>query len=230
MNAKTGIAGPRIKPSMGIVDPEALRTLPTPVVAANGMDVFSHAVESLTARPHTRRPAAENPAIRPLSQGANPYSDINCIEAIRLIGKNLEHAVANPDDFEVREVRDYYAEGWPRDHALVPHGYAVIVNSPSVFRTMGPACPERHLRAAQALGAKTEGVNKAAGDILADRVIEMMRATGIPNGISGVGYGEADIDAPTEKAWPQKRVIDNAPRPISKAELRAMFQGAVAYW
>ncbi len=261
MEAKTGIASPRLKPSMGIVDPEALRTLPITVVAANGMDVFSHAVESLTARPYTRRPAPDEPAARPLSQGANPYSDINCVEAIRLIGENLERAVADPDDFEVRErlmfagmlagigfgtagcaiphgmsyavaglVRDYHAEGWPRDHPLVPHGYAVIVNSPSVFRFMGDSCPDRHLRAAVALGAKTDGVNKAPGDILADRVIEIMRAIGIPNGISGVGYGVDDIEALTERAWPQKRVIDNAPRPISKDELRTMFEGALSYW
>ena len=261
MEAKTGIANPRLKPSMGIVDPEALRTLPITVVAANGMDVFSHAVESLTARPYTRRPAPDEPAARPLSQGANPYSDINCVEAIRLIGENLEQAVTDPDDFEVRErlmfagmlagigfgtagcaiphgmsyavaglVRDYHAEGWPRDHPLVPHGYAVIVNSPSVFRFMGESCPDRHLRAAVALGAKTDGVNKAPGDILADRVIEIMRAIGIPNGISGVGYGAEDIEALTEKAWPQKRVIDNAPRPISKDELRTMFEGALSYW
>ncbi|WP_316979074.1 hydroxyacid-oxoacid transhydrogenase [Shumkonia mesophila] len=261
MNAKTGIASPRLKPSMGIVDPEALATLPVPVVAANGMDVFSHAVESLTARPHTHRAAPEDPALRPLSQGANPYSDINCIEAIRLIGENLERAVANPADSEARErlmfagmlagigfgtagcaiphgmsyavaglVRDYRAEGWPEDHPLVPHGFAVIVNSPSVFRHMGPACPERHLRAARALGAKTEGVNKAPGDILADKVIEMMRAIGIPNGLTGVGYTAADVPALTEKAWPQKRVIDNAPRPIARDELAAMFEGALRYW
>ena len=261
MNAKTGIASPRIKPSMGIVDPDALRTLPIPVVAANGMDVFSHAVESLTARPYTQRPAPEDPAMRPLSQGANPYSDINCIEAIRLIGENLEHAVANPDDFEVREqlmfagmlagigfgtagcnlphgmsyavaglVTDYSADGWPRDHALVPHGYAVIVNSPSVFRHMGPSCPERHLRAAIALGAETGGVNKEPGDILADKVVDMMRNIGIPNGLSGVGYGENDIAALTEKAWPQKRVIDNSSRPIEKHEIHSMFEGAVSYW
>lgn len=261
MNAKTGIAHARLKPSLGIVDPDALASLPVTVVAANGMDVFSHAVESLTARPYTRRPAPDDPALRPLSQGANPYSDINCIEAIRLIGENLERAVSHPDDTEVRErlmfagmlagigfgtagctiphgmsyavaglVRDYHAEGWPKDHPLVPHGYAVIVNSPSVFRHMGPSCPERHLRAAQALGAETEGVNKAPGDILADTVIALMRKIGIPNGLSGVGYGEADLDALTDKAWPQKRVIDNAARPIAKDELRTMFEGAMAYW
>jgi alcohol dehydrogenase class IV len=127
-------------------------------------------------------------------------------------------------------VTDYRAEGWPTDHPLVPHGYAVIVNSPSVFRALGPACPERHLKAAEALGAKVDGSNKPAGDILADTVIALMRTIGIPNGLSGVGYSAADIPALTEKAWPQKRVIDNAPRPIGKDELARLFEGALSYW
>lgn len=261
MNAKTGIASPRIKPNLGIVDPEALVSLPSPVVAANGMDVFSHAVESLTARPYTHRPAPDDPAVRPLSQGANPFSDINCIEAIRLIGDNLEQAVLDSEDFACRERlmfagmlagigfgtagcnlphgmsyavaglnKSYFHEGWPGDHPLVPHGVAVIVNSPSVFRHMGPSCPERHLTAARALGAEIEGVNKEPGDILADKVIAIMRAIGVPNGLSDVGYDESDVDALTERAWPQKRVIDNAARAIEKSELRAMFEGALTYW
>ena len=48
-------------------------------------------------------------------------------------------------------VRDYYAEGWPSNHPMVPHGISVIVNAPAVFRFTGPACPERHLQAAVAM-------------------------------------------------------------------------------
>ncbi len=261
MNAKTGVSNAQIKPSIGVVDPNNLKSLPPTVKAANGLDVFSHAVESLTARPFTKRPAPEDPTQRPLSQGANPYSDLNCLRAIELIGKHLVHSVNNPDDHATCEplmfagmlagigfgnagcnlphgmsyavaglVRDFYAEGWPRDHPMVPHGYAVIVNSPSVFRFTGHYCPERHLEAAVALGAETEGVNKEPGDILADKVIEIMRDTGMPNGLTGVGYSEADVPALTEKSWPQKRLIDNAPGVITKKDLEDMFRGAVRYW
>ena len=113
---------------------------------------------------------------------------------------------------------------------MVPNGIAVIVNSPSVFRFTGSACPERHLWAAEALGAEIEGVNKEPGEILADRVVQIMRDTGIPNGLSGVGYSEDDIPKLTEKAWPQKRVIDNAPVKITKEELAGLFRDALSYW
>ncbi len=261
MAAKTGVSNPQIKPSLGVVDPDNLKSLPSTVKAANGLDVFSHAVESLTARPFTRRAAPADPTKRPLSQGANPYSDINCLHAIELIGKHLVPSVVDADDLSLYEplmfagmlagigfgsagcnlphgmsyavaglVRDFRAEGWPQEHPMVPHGYAVIVNSPSVFRFTGNICPERHLMAAKALGAEIEGVNKEAGDILADKVIEIMRATGMPNGLGGVGYTEADVPALTAKAWPQKRLIDNAPGPITRQDLEDMFRGAVSYW
>jgi alcohol dehydrogenase class IV len=67
---------------------------------------------------------------------------------------------------------------------MVPHGISVIVNSPAVFRLTGSACPERHLLAAQSMGGDPEGADlERAGDLLADRIVEMMRATGMPNGL-----------------------------------------------
>ena len=103
MEMKTGIAHRELRPSLGILDASALTSLPKPVVAANAFDVFSHAIESLTARPYTERPAPETPNHRPLLQGANPYSDIACGEAIRLIGANIERAMSAPEDVSARE-------------------------------------------------------------------------------------------------------------------------------
>lgn len=126
-------------------------------------------------------------------------------------------------------VSDYYAEGWPRDHALVPHGFAVIVNSPSVFRFMGPVCPDRHAEAARTLGVIAE-VDKEPGEILADGIIDIMRVLDVPNGLVGLGYTADDLDVLTEKGWLQRRVVDNAARPITKEEMRSIFAGALSYW
>ena len=262
MEAKTGIAHAQLRPNLGILDPTALATLPRPIVAANGFDVFSHAVESLTARPFCQRPAPENSNKRPLGQGANPYSDLACAESIQLIGTNLIGAVNDADNSAAHEplmfagmlagigfgnagchlphgmsyavaglVRGYTAPGWPSNHPMVPHGISVIVNAPAVFRYTGPACPERHLKAARAMGADVSGVAlEDAGDALADRVIEMMRQSGIPNGLRGVGYSEDDLDALTDRAFLQKRLLDNSPRPPDREQLKDLFRGALSYW
>lgn len=53
MKAKTGIAHRHLMPTRALVDPDTTETLPGPVVAASGLDVVCHALESFTARPFT---------------------------------------------------------------------------------------------------------------------------------------------------------------------------------
>ena len=261
MEAKTGIVNPLIRANLGVLDPSVLGSLPPLVRAANGFDVFSHACESMTARPYTHRPAPESSQKRPLSQGANPYSDVACLESIKLVGSHIVRAVNAPteEDFDALMfagmlagigfgnagchlphgmsyavaglVKDYTPEGWPSDHSMVPHGISVIVNSPAVFRKTGPACAERHWKAAEAMGAELRDKKiEDSGEILADQIVSMMRDTGIPNGLSGVGYSNEDLDALTEKSFPQKRLIDNSPLPISREELKDIFRDAMSYW
>jgi alcohol dehydrogenase class IV len=57
-----------------------------------------------------------------------------------------------------------------------------------------------------------------------------MRATGVPNGLSALGYNMDDVEALTEKAWKQRRVVDNAARQVRKEEIREIFAGALRYW
>ncbi len=101
LKAKTGIASRRLRPDLALIDPEWTNTLPAEVVAASGFDVLSHALESLTARPYCRRPFTAG-GERPLSQGANPWSDMGASEALRLLGRYLERAVGDADDREAR--------------------------------------------------------------------------------------------------------------------------------
>jgi len=183
MEAKTGIVSPMIRANLGVLDPSVLSSLPPLVRAANGFDVFSHACESITARPYTHRLAPESSQKRPLNQGANPYSDMACLEAIKLVGEHIVQAVNEPveENYDALMfagmlagigfgnagchlphgmsyavaglVKDYAPEGWPVDHPMVPHGISVIVNSPAVFRKTGTAFSERHWQAAAAMGA-----------------------------------------------------------------------------
>src|SRR5262249_55823288 len=103
MHAKTGVASPRLRPSEAVVDPRVTETPPAEGVAASGMDVLCHALESFTARPFTQRPAPHLPTNRPMSQGANPWSDLGCREALRLTGAFLGRAVSDARDAEARE-------------------------------------------------------------------------------------------------------------------------------
>ena len=58
----------------------------------------------------------------------------------------------------------------------------------------------------------------------------MMRATGIPNGVGGVGYDESDVAALTKGAWAQQRLMTNAPRDVSEGDVSALYRSAMHYW
>lgn len=262
MQVKTGIASRRLRPSLALIDPATTYTLPKNVVAASGFDILSHALESYTARPYTRRAAPGKPALRPMSQGANPWSDVGCEAALKFLGQYLERGVNDAADHEARDhlmyaatlagiafgnsgvhvphgmaysvaglVRDFHPEGYPGEEPIVPHGMSVVVNAPSVFRFTACACPDRHIAAAAWLGADTRGAADAdAGEVVAKQIIAMMRATGIPNGIGGVGYGKDDVPALAKGAWAQQRLLTNAPREITEDGLGDLYLGALKYW
>ena len=114
---------------------------------------------------------------------------------------------------------------------MVPHGFAVVINAPAAFRFTAPANPTRHMEAAAALGVDSDGSGPDdAGELLADAFIALMRQTGLPNGITALGYGEADIPALAEGAFAQQRPLIMAPRAVAKADLEALFRGALRYW
>jgi alcohol dehydrogenase class IV len=262
LKAKTGIASHALRPTEALVDPDCTASLPTEVVASAGLDVLSHALESYTARPYVSRRAPERPSLRPMSQGANPWSDLGCREALRLLGQFLERAVNDASDREAREqmmwaatlagiafgnagvhaphgmayavaglVRDFRPPGYPADEPLVPHGMAVILNAPSSFRFTAEVSPQRHLEGARLLGADARGADtEDAGEVLANELVRIMRAVGMPNGLCGVGYTEDDVVALAEGAHPQQRLLQNAPREMSKPILADLFRGAMRYW
>lgn len=262
MQVKTGIVSKRLKPTLALIDPTTTYSLPANVVAASGFDVLSHALESYTAKPYTKRAKPANPTLRPASQGANPWSDIGCEAALKLLGQYMQRAIADASDTEARDnmmyaatlagiafgnagchvphgmsysvaglVKDFHPEGYPGEEAMVPHGMSVIVNAPAVFRFNAPACPQRHIHGAACLGADVRNAApEDAGEIVAKQLIAMMKASGIPNGIGGVGYREQDIEALTSGAWAQQRLITNAAREVQRSDLSDIFRGALSYW
>jgi hydroxyacid-oxoacid transhydrogenase len=262
MHAKTGIAHRALRPSMGILDPDNTRSMPPLVAACSGLDVLSHAIESLTALPYHEREAPPEPALRPAYQGANPISDIWAAKAIEMVARYIVPASWDPSDEEARGqmllaaafagigfgnagvhlphgmsypvagmVRDYRPEGYPVDHPLVPHGMSVILNAPAVFRWTAEANPERHLYAADLLGADVSDARpEDAGAVLADAIIGLMRRLEMPSGLRAVGYGTEDVDRLVEGTLPQHRVTKLSPRPAGREELRQLFLDAMAYW
>jgi hydroxyacid-oxoacid transhydrogenase len=143
-------------------------------------------------------------------------------------GVHLPHGMSYPVS---GMVRDYVPDGYPAGRALVPHGMAVVLNAPAVFRFTAPANPERHLYAARLMGADVSAAApEEAGDLLAETVADLMRRTGMPNGLGAVGYTSADVEALVAGTLPQHRVTKLAPRPAGPDELRQLFLDSLVLW
>ena len=262
MKAKTGIAHRRLRPTLGIIDPENTRTLPPAVAASAGLDVLCHALESYTALPYDQRPLPTRPLERPAYQGSNPVSDIWAKESLRIVSRYLIRAVEEPSDDEARSqmllaaayagigfgnagvhlphgmsypvsgmVKDFQPEGYRVDHPMVPHGMSVILNAPAVFRFTASACPERHLEAAQILGANVSGAKtEDAGAILSNEIIRVMQRLRMPSGLSELGYDSIDIPRLVKGTLPQHRVTKLSPRLAGEDELAQLYDDAMVYW
>jgi hydroxyacid-oxoacid transhydrogenase len=143
-------------------------------------------------------------------------------------GVHLPHGMSYPVSGMVKR---YHAPGYAVDHALVPHGFSVILNAPAVFRFTAPAAPERHLEAAEALGVEVARCRREdAGRILAERITWFMERLGAPNGLKAIGYISADIPALVEGTLPQHRVTKLAPRQAGPEELSKLFEEAMTAW
>lgn len=83
-NAKYPLTDYSLTPTIAIVDPAFVKTVPASVAADTGMDVLTHAIEAY------------------VSTMGNDYTDGLALQAIKLVFENLEQSV-NTGDFEARE-------------------------------------------------------------------------------------------------------------------------------
>ena len=255
LHLKAGISHASLRPVLAIVDPTTTLSLPPEVTAASGMDVLSHALESYTCVAYDAKPAPAEPSKRPAFCGSNPISDVWCEMALLLVGANLRRAVMSGRDRVARHqmalastyagtgfgnagthlphanaypiagaVKDYQAIGYP-PMPMVPHGQAVSVTAPQVFRWTYPGDPERHLRAAELLSGQT--FTKIDGaDALAHVLKELMADIGMPSSLSVFGYDDGDVDELVKGTMKQSRQLSVVPRPVTADALAGIYRAS----
>jgi alcohol dehydrogenase class IV len=255
---KTGISHQRLRPTLAVVDPMLTMTQPAGVTASAGMDILCHALESYTAKPYnasTRKqpeqrvpycgsnPISDMWSERSMSllaasfrQAVQHGDDAAARREMALAatfaglgfgnaGVHIPHANAYPI---AGQVRDFHADGYPREEPMVPHGMAVSLTAPEAFRFTFEASPERHLRAAELLapGADLGDGPGALPAVLAD----LMRDIGIPGGVAAVGFFDSDIDDLVDGALKQQRLLATAPRDVDADSLGNIFRRSMNLW
>lgn len=271
LKAKTGIGSPMLKPDLGIIDSDNLKTAPPIIQAYTGFDVLCHALESYTAIKWDARAAPKDPKFRPNYQGRNHIADIWSLKALEMISESFEGAVfdKNPEAQQMMHEASMFAgmgfgnagvhlchglsypisglikqksfkpnEPMYGDKPIVPHGLAVCITAPAVFKKCAEdsydnkEIADRCLKGAFAL---TRNKDKSildrkpsdAGPIIHDVMCELMQKMEIPNGISSLGYNSSDIDNLIKGTMPQRRVLDLSPIEVNEDVVGKLFEDSL---
>ena len=261
LHVKTGISHRYLRPALAIVDPLNTVTLPAKATAYPAFDVLTHALESFTSRPYDARPrhrpderpvyVGRNPvsdlwcekALEFLGRSVrravlNGYdmgarTDLAMAATYAGIGfgnagVHVPHAIAYP---VAGQVRDFVPPDYPQAEPLIPHGLSVISTAPATFEWTFPSSPERHLRAAQLLGANISAITDAeARRVLPATLRSLMQDTDIPNGLAALGFGDSDVSSLVDGALKQQRLLACSPRDVDASDLAAIIRASMQHW
>ena len=221
---KLGFHSWHLMPKAALLDPELTLGLPAGLTAATGMDAIAHCLETFMA-----------PAINPPADGIG-------LDGLARGWAHIERATRNGRDLEARwqmmsasmQGAMAFQKGLGCVHSLshslggvdprLHHGTLNAMFLPAVIRFNASAesiVRERRLqRMAQAMGLAS---CDAAGNALADAIIEMNARLGLPSGLAAMGVTPALFE----------RVIDGAmadhchktnPRLATREDYQAMLE------
>lgn len=218
------IGGEAIIPKVAILDPGLTVMMPKHVTAATGMDALTHAIEAY------------------ISKVSQPMTDIYALQAIELISKYLPMAVLDGENMEARQnmlMGQMYA-GFAFSNASValvhamarplgayfdvPHGLANALLLPTVMEFNRPACKEKLLRVAMAMGEKVEGLSENEGSSKAITALkQLFLETGLPKSLKEVGVLRESIEDLAKDAIQSGSVLFN-PRKPSLEEIINLYE------
>ena len=230
-NMKYPLADYALVPTIAIVDPELVYTLPKTVVADTGMDVLTHAIEAY------------------VSNMATDYTDGLAVKAVELVFEYLERSYKNADDEVAREKMHNASTiaGMAFSNAFlginhsiahkigaefhVPHGRANAILLPHVikYNSIMPSkfvsfpkyeyfiADEKYATIAKRLGLKSDTTEEGVQSLI-NAVVELNKKLNIPLSLKEQGIDEqeflANVDALADKAFSDQCTTANPRLPL----------------
>lgn len=222
---KVGIVSPKLMPDCVILDPKMTVGLPPAITASTGMDALTHAIECYT------------------SKKGNPFSELLALKAITLITRSIRRAFTNGADIDARHdmllgamyggmciatssTTAVHALAYPLGGKYrMPHGVSNAILLPYVMRFNSVGNEDKFRDMAVAMGLEVASLSAAqAASAMIDSLFVLNRDLEIPADLKRWNITAADLDTLVEGAAKVTRLLDNNPRPMSKADIRVIYE------
>jgi alcohol dehydrogenase class IV len=222
---KFAVGGPFLIPTIALIDPGLMLSLPPFLTAATGMDALSHCIESYVS-------TIENPAIDPTT-----------LYGIELIGRNLRVATTQGSNQAARSEMALAAmiggmvlncKWGGACHSLahqlstfaeVHHGAANALMLPPQMAYSLIGAVEKYARIGEALGIPPEGSLRQRAEGAVEAVRQLILDLGLPMRLRDVGITEAMIPEMAKNAYIDNSWLTN-PRAVSEAVMAELFRQA----
>lgn len=224
---KMAIISRSLVPDIAIVDPQLLQTKEARLTAATGVDALSHAIESY------------------VSLAATPLTDVQALNAVRLIAGNLRESVACSTNLEAKSAMAMASlqAGLAFSNAILGathamthqldarlglhHGETNAVLLPYVMEFNRIACAAKYARVAEAFGIDTTRLSVwAAADAAIRAVRRLVRDIGIPETLAGMGLSDELIPVLSQNALKDACIVTN-PRDCTAEDIASIFRRAL---
>jgi alcohol dehydrogenase class IV len=224
---KIAIITKAIVPDVALIDPVTTTTMPADVTAYSGMDAFVHAIEAC------------------VSTANSMVTDLQALEAIRIVKKNLQNAIEYPLDMNYRNLMalgslfagiafSNASLGLVHSmaHSLggyydLSHGFCNGIMLDYVFEYNFESASEQYFRVAEALGLDLNGLSydQKKNKILED-FIAFKKNIGITQSLSEVGVKRDDIPLLAKHVLSDPCLVTN-PREPSLQDIEIIYERAL---
>jgi alcohol dehydrogenase class IV len=222
---KIAIISKSMVPDVALIDPATTASMPPELTAATGMDALVHAFEAY------------------VSNASSPLTDLNALEAMRLVSRHLAAACAHPHDMRHRDgmMLSSLLAGLAFSnaslglvhamaHALggrldMAHGDCNALLLEHVVRFNFCACPERYRAAGHAMGFALAG-QADDGERLAAALARFRREIGIHQGLGHMGLRGEYIPDLARKAYNDPCLATNPVQP-SLDDIERLYAQAI---
>ena len=214
-------------PDVSLIDPEMTLTMPLTLTVETGLDALTHAIEAFVSNAHS------------------PMTDLNSLEAIRLINKNLPKVFENPERMEYREpmmLGSLYAglafsnASLGAVHAMahslgglkdLPHGLCNTILLDKVIDYNFDAASSRYRKIADVFNLKaTKPSDQLVRDDLNKFIKDIMQQLGVDKKLSELGLLETDIPSLSAHAINDACIVTN-PKKASLQDLKRIYEKAI---